>query len=127
MTWIAFLDGEKQLISCRHLPSSQTSVSILTARALLWRCCKFCPLGLQQFGCCLSVKLCAPKNGTIRAWSPIKPGVDSTPSSKSISDEDSESDAFFKCWPKKRFVSDCLRAEESTEITDPTFLVDMGS
>lgn len=78
-------------------PSSQTSVSMLTASALLWRCCKFCPVGLQQFCCCLSFRLCAPKNGTIRVCSPIKPGVDSTPSSKSISDEDSESDAFFIC------------------------------
>lgn len=85
-----------------NLPSSQTSVSILTANALLCRCCKFCPPGgcLKQLTCCFSVIGWTPKNGVRRTWEPNKPGVESTPSSKSIiSDEDSDRDDFFKCWP----------------------------
>jgi len=141
----------------QHLPSSQTSVSILTARALLclivrpllplplvaaaalafivWDCCCCvcccCCCCLKPFCCCcccwyscVCVSCCsgccsclsididiedatgccccwAPKNGAT-ALRPgcvsVNPGVDSTPSSKSIiSDEDSDNDDFFMC------------------------------
>lgn len=75
------------------LPSSQTSVSMLTANALLCRCCSVWPPDdclAQIVGFCFSI---------VPIWYGL-PCDDSTPSSRSImSDEDSESDDFFRCWP----------------------------
>lgn len=103
------------------LPSSQTSVSILTASALLWRCCKFCPPDgcLQQLICCFSAIGCTPKNGASRTCEPPnKPGVDSTPSSRSIiSDEDSESDDFFKCWPTMSLDTNNIKRKKLIKLT----------
>lgn len=91
-----------------NIPSSQTSVSILTASALLCRCSVLWPFVgcLKQLlcccCCCIGFSIVAVKNGTNRTCeSPMRPGVVSTPSSKSIiSDDDSDSDDFFKCWPE---------------------------
>lgn len=108
-----------------YSPSSQTSVSILTAIALLclscrlfvllrpfWPscCCCSCPCWSPccccccswSCSCCFSNDCCVLRNGTM--WRPVwsvRPGVvASMPSSKSImSDDDSESEDFFKCWP----------------------------
>jgi len=118
----------------QYSPSSQTSVSILTAIALLclncklfvlrrpfWpsccccACCVICwPWGdcdccccscSWSWSCCFSNDCCVLRNGTI--WRPVwsvRPGVvASMPSSKSMmSDDDSESEDFFKCWPTIR-------------------------
>lgn len=97
----------------KNLPSSQTSVSILTASALL---CRWSVLGpfvgcLKQLfwccWCCIGFSMVAAKNGTNRTCeSPMRPGVVSTASSRSIiSDDDSDSDDFFKCWPWKNKIT----------------------
>lgn len=122
-----------------HSPSSQTSVSMLTASALLCRCCSsivaaadawplpappvvddiVCCFVVAQFcsRLCFSVALppppppvliwwCAPKNGASRTCEPpSRPGCESTPSSRSImSDDDSDSEDFFRCWPALRVL-----------------------
>lgn len=105
--WVIKMD-EKEKIEL-HVPSSQTSVSILTANALLCRCSVLWPFVgcLKQLfcGCCCSIgfSIVDAKNGTSRTCeSPMRPGVVSTASSRSIiSDDDSDSDDFFKCWPEK--------------------------
>lgn len=121
----------------QYSPSSQTSVSILTAIALLclncklfvllrpfwpsccccvicWPCgdCDCCCSCSWSWSCCFSNDCCVLRNGTM--WRPVwsvRPGVvASMPSSKSImSDDDSESEDFFKCWPTSGVVDQIQR------------------
>lgn len=92
---------------CESSPSSQTSVSILAASAALgrfWEVCEFVDDCLQQLIGCMDRSLAftlATKNGASRiCGSTNKFGVVSTTSSKSIiSDDESDNDDFFKCWP----------------------------